>query len=157
MAGIPVGQIARRAQVDAWTVRFYEKEHLLPKARRSSSGYRLYEPEVADRIRFIKKAQHLGLSLKEIREILQLSDQGRCPCGHVEQALRSKVRELRAKIEDLKTVEARILEVLRSPVRKPSAGKGAICQRIEQHQGPSCCPSGSQQVQWVKEDRRRAK
>lgn len=83
MEGLPVGQIAGRAQVDAWTVRFYEKEGLLPKAKRSLSGYRLYEPEIAERILFIKKAQHLGLKLDEIKEILELSDRSRCPCGHV--------------------------------------------------------------------------
>lgn len=93
----------------------------------------------------------------EIRQILKLSDQGRCPCGHVEQALKNKVKELRTKIEDLKGVEVRILGVLRSPVRKQPAGKGAICQRIEQHQGSGCCPPGAQPIRWVTEERRKAR
>lgn len=112
MNGLTVGQIAREAQVDAWTVRFYEKEGLLPKAKRTSAGYRLYEPGAAERIRFVKKAQHLGLRLTEIREILELSDRGSCPCGHVRQVLKSKLAELARKISDLDTVRSRIRTAL---------------------------------------------
>jgi DNA-binding transcriptional MerR regulator len=128
MAGLTVGQIAREAQVDAWTVRFYEKEGLLPKAKRASSGYRLHGPEIAERIRFIKKAQHLGLRLEEIREILDLSDRGSCPCGHVRQVLKSKLAELARKVSDLNAVRSGIRSALsqsRRPVSR-SAGK-ALC------------------------------
>lgn len=131
MDGLTVGQIAREAQVDAWTVRFYEKEGLLPKAKRTSAGYRLYEPELAERIRFIKKAQYLGLRLEEIREILELSDRGSCPCGHVQQVLKSKLTELARKISDLNAVRSRIHTAL-SRARRPGArptGK-ALCPTI---------------------------
>lgn len=126
-----MGQIAGRAQVDAWTVRFYEKEGLLPKARRSLSGYRLYEPEIAERILFIKKAQHLGLKLDEIKEILELSDRSRCPCGHVQQVLKAKLAELARKISDLHVVRSRIHAALsqsRKSVGRPT-GK-ALCPTI---------------------------
>lgn len=148
MDGIPVGQIAIRAGVDAWTIRFYEKEQLLPKAKRSASGYRLYGTDMVDRVRFIKKAQHLGLSLGEIREILELSDRGRCPCGHVEKLLRAKLDELQAKIEDLKSVQTRIRQVFRKPQPTATPRGKAICQKIEQHQGSNCYPSGPQPIRW---------
>lgn len=131
MGEATVGRIAREAQVDAWTVRFYEKEGLLQKAKRTSAGYRLYEPEAAERIRFVKKAQHLGLRLTEIREILELSDRGSCPCGHVRQVLKSKLAELARKISDLNAVRSRIRVALsqsrRSTVRP--TGK-ALCPTI---------------------------
>lgn len=143
MNGLTVGQIAREAQVDAWTVRFYEKEGLLPKAKRSASGYRLYDLELAERIRFVKKAQHLGLRLTEIREILELSDRGSCPCGHVRQVLKSKLAELARKISDLNAVRSRIRVALsqsrRSAVRP--TGK-ALCPTImgrTQHKKPRRC------------------
>lgn len=153
MEGLSVGRLAKEAGVDAWTVRFYEAQGLLPKAKRSASGYRLYKPEAADRIRFIKKAQGLGLALREIRRILQLSDQGKCPCGHVEQALQGTLKELRAKIEDLKAVEGRVLKVLQAPVRKQTPGKRIICQKIEQHHEPGCCPPGPQPIRWFKRNK----
>jgi len=131
MDGLTVGQIAQEARVDAWTVRFYEKEGLLPKAKRTSSGYRLHGPEIAERIRFIKKAQHLGLRLEEIREILDLSDRGSCPCGHVRQVLKSKLAELARKISDLHAVQSRIRTVLSQSRRfgvRPT-GK-ALCPTI---------------------------
>lgn len=131
MGKATVGRIAREAQVDAWTVRFYEKEGLLPRAKRSPSGYRLYEPEVAERIRFIKKAQHLGLRLAEIREILELSDRGSCPCGHVQQVLKSKLTELARKISDLNAVQTRIRAALRQSRRSPVRPSGkALCPTI---------------------------
>lgn len=131
MGEATVGRIAREAQVDAWTVRFYEKEGLLPKAKRTSSGYRLYEPAAAERIRFVKKAQHLGLRLTEIREILELSDRGTCPCGHVRHVLKAKLAELAQKISDLNAVRSRIRTALsrsRRPGTRPT-GK-ALCPTI---------------------------
>ncbi|PIQ81565.1 MAG: heavy metal-responsive transcriptional regulator [Candidatus Omnitrophica bacterium CG11_big_fil_rev_8_21_14_0_20_64_10] len=131
MNGLTVGQIAREAQVDAWTVRFYEKEGLLPKAKRTFSGYRLHGPGITERIQFIKKAQHLGLKLDEIREILDLSDRGSCPCGHVRQVLKSKLAELAQKISDLNAVRSRIRTAL-SRSRRPGTrltGK-ALCPTI---------------------------
>lgn len=131
MNGLTVGQIAREAQVDAWTVRFYEKEELLPKAKRTAAGYRLYEPELAERIRFIKKAQHLGLRLEEIREILELSDRGSCPCGHVRQVLKAKLAELEQKMQDWQHLRQRILQAIRKPVESGRRVSGiALCPRI---------------------------
>ena len=131
MGGATVGRIAREARVDTWTVRFYEKEGLLPKAKRSSAGYRLYDLELAERIRFVKKAQHLGLRLDEIREILELSDRGSCPCGHVRQVLKAKLAELAQKISDLNAVRARIRTALRRSRRSPARPTGkALCPTI---------------------------
>ena len=142
MEGLAVSQIAREAGVDPWTVRFYEKEGLLPKAKRSASGYRLYEPEIAEQIRFIKKAQHLGLKLDDVQETLELSDRGSCPCGHVRQILKAKLAELARKISDLDAVRSRIRTAL-SRARRPGA----------QPTGKALCPTimGSTKVKKPKE------
>ena len=69
---LSIGQVARRAEVGVETVRFYEREGLLEEPPRRASGYRQYSEQVVKRIHFIKRAQQLGFSLKEITELLLL-------------------------------------------------------------------------------------
>ena len=127
-----IGVIATRAGVPIKTIRYYEDVGLLPKPARTSSGYRLYAPESVDRLQFIKKAQSLGLRLPDIKEILDLADRGRCPCGHVQTVLRKRLNELQQKISDLRLIEQRVDAAIRqacSPNFKPK-GK-AICPTIQ--------------------------
>jgi MerR family copper efflux transcriptional regulator len=70
---ITIGAVARRAGVGIDTIRYYEREGLLPKPRRRASGYRDYGSEVVERLRFIRRAKDLGFTLEEIRELLALS------------------------------------------------------------------------------------
>ena len=66
------GQLARKADVNFETIRYYEKMKLMPEPERTESGYRIYTQEAVTRIQFIKRAQELGFSLKEISELLTL-------------------------------------------------------------------------------------
>src|SRR5574337_579822 len=70
---ITIGAVARRAGVGIDTIRYYERENLLPPPRRRASGYRDYGPDVVERLRFIRRAKALGFTLEEIRELLALS------------------------------------------------------------------------------------
>lgn len=72
MKSLTIGRLAKEAGVNLETVRFYERRGLLPRPPRSSSGYRMFPAEAARRLRFIRRAQELGFSLKEIRELLSL-------------------------------------------------------------------------------------
>src|SRR6058998_3605207 len=83
MAGLLIGEVAKRAGVSAPTVRYYEEVGLLTRAPRSSAGYRRYADGTIEELRFIRKAQALGFSLEEIGEILKLSRAGRTPCSHL--------------------------------------------------------------------------
>ena len=83
MAGLLIGEVARRAGVTAPTIRYYEEIGLLPSAPRSASGYRRYSGATVEEVQFIRKAQALGFSLDEVREILTLSRSGQVPCSHV--------------------------------------------------------------------------
>ena len=103
-----IGALARQAGVPIQTIRYYEQMGLLAKARRTDSGYRLYGPEASERLQFIKKAQSLGLRLEDVREVLDLTDRGRCPCGHVQGLLKARLQELREKIQDMRTLERRL-------------------------------------------------
>jgi len=68
--GLRIGELAQPCEVTRNTLRFYERERLLPPPRRSASGYRLYREEDASRVRFVRRAQTMGLTLEDIRELL---------------------------------------------------------------------------------------
>jgi DNA-binding transcriptional MerR regulator len=110
--GWTIGKLAKRVGLDSRTLRFYETIRLLPKPRRSESGYRLYDPSIVERIEFIQKGQSLGLTLRQAREILELGERGDCPCGHVKRLLKTKIIELERKIKDLGYLKRRIHQVL---------------------------------------------
>jgi DNA-binding transcriptional MerR regulator len=127
-----INMLSKQAGVPVKTIRYYEEVGLLPKPSRTASGYRLYAPDTTDRLQFIKKAQNLGLRLDEIKEILDLADRGRCPCGHVQMFLKNRLRELQQKIADLRLIERRVQQAVRQgcpPNFKPK-GK-AICPTIQ--------------------------
>ena len=132
MTPLFIGTLARQAGVPIKTIRYYEEVGLLPTSPRSLGGYRLYPPERADRLQFIKKAQSLGLSLQHIKEILDLADRGRCPCGHVQHLLKLRLQELNRKIADLHLIQRRITQAVRSgcPPRFRPHGK-AVCPTID--------------------------
>lgn len=93
-------------------VRYYERIGLLSCPPRSQAGYRLYEDETIERLRFIRGAQRLGLKLSEIRELLDIRDRGLCPCGHADGMLRKRIDELDQEIGrlgDLRDELARML------------------------------------------------
>lgn len=90
---LQIGQVAARAGVSVDTVRYYERNKLLERASRSSAGFRLFTQDAVERIRFIKQAQDIGLSLDEIRELL-ISTGGVAQCQRVHDLLKAKLSEL---------------------------------------------------------------
>ena len=79
---LTVSKLAARVGLTADTIRYYERAGLLPPPDRAASGYRAFEDDPVDRLRFIKGAQRIGLHLQEIKELLDIPDRGLCPCGH---------------------------------------------------------------------------
>ena len=93
--GLTIGKIARRAGVGVETIRFYEREKLLPVPDRDpSSGYRQYTQATVARLQFITRAKELGFTLREVRELLDLR-LGSASCGPVRVRAEEKVREVR--------------------------------------------------------------
>ena len=96
-----IGELAKAAGLSAKTIRFYEAKGLIPDPPRTSSGYRVYaEPDVA-RLAFILKGKRLGLTLDEIKGILQLHDWNEPTCVHVRSLLEEKVAQIETVIQDL--------------------------------------------------------
>ena len=96
-----IGRIAKAAGVSVQAVRYYERVGLLPTTHRTPAGYRIYGPESADRLRFIRQAQALGFSLDEIKEILRLRYEGQSPCTCVSKLLRQKLEKIEHEIREL--------------------------------------------------------
>lgn len=104
-------ELAKAAGVGPEAVRFYEDKGLLPKPKRSHSGYRLYSPDDARRIRFIKRAQELGFTLKEIKSLLELNTNPRATCSDVSSQAEKKILEVEAKIKDLRRMKRSLKEL----------------------------------------------
>ena len=100
-----IGELTERSGVPSTALRYYEQAGLLPAPSRTSSGYRIYDTDVLPRLKFIKAAQAVGLSLSDIREILQIRDSGRAPCRHVISLLQQRRAEIAARIRELSQLE----------------------------------------------------
>src|SRR5688572_13798345 len=103
--GMRIGELTERSGVPSTALRYYEQAGLLPAPSRTSSGYRIYDTDVLPRLKFIKAAQAVGLSLADIREILQIRDSGRAPCRHVVSLLEQRRAEIAARIRELSQLE----------------------------------------------------
>jgi DNA-binding transcriptional MerR regulator len=119
-----VSKLARQSGTSPDTLRYYERIGLIPPAERSRSGYRLYDEAAVDRIRFIKGAQHLGLRLEEIGELLGIRESGLCPCGRTRQLLEDRLALLEAELAELAHLKDQISRMLAQPER---ADQGCAC------------------------------
>jgi MerR family copper efflux transcriptional regulator len=111
MESFSIGHVARRAGVGVETIRFYEREGLLEEPARRTSGYRQYTEEAVKQIRFIKRAQHLGFSLKEIRELLALRVERQTDCALVKERAEAKIAAVEQKIIELQSMRQALLQV----------------------------------------------
>jgi len=107
-----IGEVARQTGLSIHTIRFYEAERLLPVAARTESGYRIYSTREVEQLKFIKKAQELGFSLKDIRELLVLKDRSTDACAHVKALVEEKLQTVGAKRRELATIEKELKRVL---------------------------------------------
>ncbi|MDP2730517.1 MAG: MerR family transcriptional regulator [Dehalococcoidales bacterium] len=109
--GITIGELASELKLNPRTIRYYEDMGLLPEPRRSESGYRLYSECEIERLRLVRRAKLLGLSLAEIKELIEYAIDGRCDV--LEQRLLSlveaKLGEIDQKIQDLATFREELI------------------------------------------------
>ncbi len=99
-----IGQMAAEAGVNIQTVRLYERMGLLKEPRRTRAGYRDYSAEAAEAIRFIKSAQELGFTLREIKTLVRLRDGGDHPSDEMRRLALSKIDEINLRIARLETM-----------------------------------------------------
>lgn len=102
--GLPmlkIGDVARQAELSIDTVRFYEREGLLGRVRRSSSGQRQYDEQTVRRLAFVRRATALGFSLAEVKGLLALRVSARVPCDRVRERALTKLADIDRRIAEL--------------------------------------------------------
>lgn len=130
---LKIGELAHLSGLSVKTIRYYEDIGLLaPTVERSSSGYRLFQSQVLNRLTFIKRAQSLGLSLQEIKPLLALHDHGELPCPEVKEQLQKKISEIASVMEALKTQQAELQSILKVWQEQPPSRQlnESICPNL---------------------------
>jgi len=121
--GLTTGALAEAAGVNVETLRFYERKGLLPTPPRRASGYREYPTDDVRRIRFIKRAQELGFSLVEIKELLALRVRPGATPAEVKDRAEEKLADIRRKIASLKAMEKALTRL-----NEACSGRGAMAE-----------------------------
>ncbi len=132
MAALKIGQIAKGAGVSVETVRFYEREGLLEQPARRLSGYREYSEEVVRKIRFIKRAQTLGFTLKGISRLLALKLDPRRSAREVKQAAEDLTAEITERIATLEWMREVLKELTRACSGQGGTSDCSILDALDQ-------------------------
>lgn len=126
-----IGELARRGDTTAKTIRYYEQAGLLPAPARTPSGYRDYGPQYVDRLIFVRRAQSAGLSLREVRQVLAIADRGDAPCEHVVSILQARLDQVRARLAELATLETNLAALLEHADSAEPLEEAGICWILE--------------------------
>ena len=137
-ASYTIGALARAANVPVSTVRFYERRGILRPEGRSRANYRRYSNDSLQKLRLIRCAQGIGLSLKDARELLKLIDSENCPCDDVEQVVRRRLDDVRARIKELRRWERALDKSLRVCCGGKETG---VCETIIRLNRGACAPA----------------
>jgi MerR family copper efflux transcriptional regulator len=124
-----IGRVARRVGVRASALRYYEAQGILRPATRLPNGYRIYSDDAVKLLLFVKRAQSLGITLKEIKPLLNLASQGQQPCNHVKQLARNHLGEIDKKIRELQMLQKELRALLRRKAERPHGNE--VCPMIE--------------------------
>ena len=125
------GKLARRTGVNIETIRYYEQRGLIPEPPRTASGYRQYTEDYVERIRFIKRAQELGFTLEEIKELLSLRVDPETDRGEVKQRAAAKIVDIEEKICDLERMKHQLKRLVTSCSGRGPTSECPILEAIE--------------------------
>ena len=126
------GRLAKSVGVNLETIRYYEQRDLLPKAPRTAAGYRVFDDEAVRRLRFIKHAQALGFSLKEIKELLALRVRPRASCRPVLRQTEAKIADIDRKIRSLEAMRKALVRLARACSGRARVSSCPILESLEE-------------------------
>lgn len=124
---LPIGELSRRTGCNIETIRYYERAGLLPKPARSGGGHRMYGTAHVMRLSFVRRARELGFTLDEVRALLRLVDERDRPCAEARDLAARHLEDVRAKIADLRHMEAALDET----IARCADGRAPECPLIE--------------------------
>jgi MerR family transcriptional regulator, copper efflux regulator len=126
-----IGTVAGELGINPRTLRYYEAQGLLPRPSRTKSGYRVYDDRTVFRIRFIRKAKSLGLTLKEIQAILEIYNSGKPPCRSLQRLLQAHVRRVDTQIQHLRSLRGDLHNLLAGWTDRCEKDGNDVCPRLE--------------------------
>ncbi len=148
MSAMTIGKVARKAGVGVETIRFYERRGLIGQPPKPlNAGFRVYPQESIERIRFIREAQELGFSLREIGELLSLRADPSADCADVRERAQGKLEEVRRKIAQLERIHAALEELIAAC---PAKGALRACSIMGAIEGAEEAPTRSDQSKEMK-------
>jgi Cd(II)/Pb(II)-responsive transcriptional regulator len=136
-----IGELAKVTDTPVETIRYYEREQLLPVPARTEGNYRIYDDEHAQRLSFIRRCRSLDMTLDEIRSLLRFRDTPEDDCGQVNQLLDDHIGHVATRIAELKALEKQ-LKTLRQQCERPKAAEH--CGILQKLAAATTEPSGQQ-------------
>ena len=130
---LTIGNVACRVGIRSSAIRYYETQGIVRPAARGANGYRIYNYDAVKMLLFVRRAQWLGITLKEIKPLLDLASQGQQPCSHVKQLARNHLHEVDQQIRALQTLRKELRTLLRRKSARPYANE--VCPIIERGLG----------------------
>jgi MerR family mercuric resistance operon transcriptional regulator len=127
-----IGQLAKEANVNLETIRYYERHGLIAEPPRNPSGHRQYPEAAVIRTKFIKRTQALGFTLKEISDILTLRMELGTTCGDIKSRVETKIEDVEQKIADLKHIHKALLQMVSKCIGEGPVGECAILEALYQ-------------------------
>ena len=134
-----IGELARKTGVDNATIRYYERERLLPAPARTKAGYRSYGAEAVERLRFIRHCRLLDMAVADVRRLLALSGESSASCDEVNSLIDAQLERVRAKRRELETLERQLAGLCaRCRRRRRVADCGIVGELMHAAHGKKC-------------------
>lgn len=127
--GFFIGDLSEQAGIPTQTIRYYEQLGLLEPPERTDSRYRVYTAEHLERLQFIRRAKTFGLSLEEIKQLIDMRSEGVAPCCHLKDLVGRHIEDLNLRIEGLTLFRDELLR--RYEGMNGEAPEGKICGIVE--------------------------
>lgn len=122
-----IGELSRRSNVNIETIRYYERDGVIPIPSRTAGGQRVYDNAYVMRLSFVRRCRALGFGLNQIKNMLHMVDDNAVSCDHVKHMAQNHLTDVRSKISDLKKME----DVLAQTISLCRGGKDPDCPIIE--------------------------
>jgi len=127
MREVLIGELSRRTNVNIETIRYYERNGILPVPPRTDGGHRLYDERYLERVGFVRRCRELGFSLDSVKGMLRMVDGGDVTCEQVRTIAQDHLEDVRLKISDLKKME----KILGRTISRCDGGEYPDCPIIE--------------------------
>ena len=126
-----IGELAKQTDCAVETIRYYERENLLPEPARSDGNYRVYTQAHAERLTFIRNCRTLDMTLEEIRSLLAMRDSPQDQCASVNTLIDEHIQHVKARIDGLLALQTQLLDLRQRCGEGPGADQCGILQRLE--------------------------